>query len=151
MNNVSLIKPSVHTDIDKRIISAFADLSTVSKNMNLAIFTTSFDANIQNKNFPILPIYESKYEYGTAVVWDILTLDLIKNFPNYSKVLFFLPEEVPWLSNRHINVQIWKQLFMNDRTDIYICSIAMYELFKLTFGKGNYLSILEKETLNEIL
>jgi hypothetical protein len=151
MNNISLIKPAIYTDIDKTIINGFVDLSTESKDINLSLFTTSLDANIPNKNFPVLPLYESKYEYGTAIVWDIITLDLVKNFPNYNKILFFLTHEVPWFDNRHINVSVWTELFINDRIEIYILSPTMCELFNLTFGKGSYLSNLNKETLNEIL
>jgi hypothetical protein len=150
--NKKLSAIAIHpqSEYDSSMISWFNSLNDIDRSINLKFFSSSFDIVNADKKFPILPIYEAKYEYGNFFVWDILSLELAINFPNINKIYYFQNKDIPWTKIYNINYEDWSQLFDNPKVEILTHDATIQEIFNLSWKPIKLLDV-TPEALYEII
>lgn len=150
--NKKLSALTIHpqSEYDASMVSWFNSLYDLDKSINLKLFCCSFDISNPAKKFPILPIYEAKYEYGDLFTWDILSLELATSFPNLNKIYYFQNNNIPWTKIYNINYDDWSELFDNPKVEILTHDSTIEEIFKLTWKPAKLLNV-TPEALYEII
>jgi hypothetical protein len=151
MTQISALCIHAHTEIDNDILSVFSSISDIDKSANLKLFTVLYDLNISPKNFSVLPIYESKYSYNDILVWDLLSLELVIDFPNIKRVFYIQDNNIPWYMNNTVPYSTWSRLFGNDKVTIISTNKTISDIFNLTYKECKLLETISAEKLYEIL
>lgn len=151
MNNIGFIKTSINTQYDQNIIELIHPLKTIDSSVNINIFSINYDLNATNKTFTVLPVYECKYFFGNLVVWDPVTLDLVLNFPNIRKIVYIHDNSIPWRINPNVSYKTWEKLFDNTKTQILITDKYIADIFRLTWGTGQFIETINPQVLYEKL
>lgn len=149
--NIAIINSIITSPYDQKMLDLINSLISQNKDINANVYTTSINISIPNKKFGILPIYEAKYFKGTAVVWDLISLDLIRGFPNLSDVIYIHNNTIPWRENSNITYKTWENLFVRDKLKIIISDQNIYEIFKLTWKTGIFLESIDNRTIYETI
>lgn len=147
--NIAIINTSIGTSYDQQIITLMNETVHSYKNINAAVYTTSMNIAIPQKKFSVLPLYEAKYFNGKAIVWDIISLDLVYGFPNISEILYIHNNTIPWRENSHIAYKVWEKLFTNSKTKILITDKNIYEIFRLTWNTGIFQETIDSRIIYE--
>lgn len=151
MTQISALCVHAHTEIDNNILSVFSSIGDIDKLADLKLFTVLYDLNITPKNFSVLPIYESKYSYNDILVWDLLSLELVIDFPNISRIFYIQDNNIPWYSNSTIPYSTWSKLFDNDKVTIITTNKTISDIFRLTYKECQLLNTISTEKLYEII
>lgn len=151
MKNIGLIKISTNTNDDFSMLNLATNLYTENDDINISLFTTLFDNDAYGKRISILPIHEAKYFVGTAIVWDLITLDLVTGFPNLKKILYIHNNSIPWRENPNSLYSVWQKLFENKRIETIITNNNIYDIFRLTWDTGTLIPELNSKVLYEKL
>lgn len=149
--NIAIINTSIANDYDQSIISIINNMLGLYEDINADVYTTTINFSVDNKKFGILPIYEAKYFKGKAVIWDLLTLDLVHGFPNISEIIYIHNNTVPWRDNTSISYKMWSKLFLNSRLKILISDKNIHEIFKLTWNIGTMVESIEEKVIYEAI
>jgi hypothetical protein len=149
--NIAIINTFIGNSYDQKIIMLLNDLLQNYKDVNGNIYTTSMNILIPDKKFGILPIYEAKYFYGKAIVWDLITLDLALGFPNLSEVIYIHNNTIPWRDNTNISYKAWEKLFTNPKLKILISEKNIYDIFKLTWNTGDFIESINTKVIYETI
>jgi hypothetical protein len=151
MKNISALNIVTQVGIDEPIIKLFASLALIDKSLNLSLFTSAYNLNIQNKRFSVLPIYEAKYHKSCFFVWDLLSLELVLEFPNTQKIVYYQNQNIPWADNKNIPYFAWANIFDNDRVTVITDDPIVNEIFSLTWKSPVFINEMDSEKLYEIL
>jgi len=143
----------VVTDQEKEILSLFNNLLEKNPNINGCLFTTNYQNTInQLKRFSIFPLYEAKYYYGDVLVWDIISLDIVKSFPNVEKIFYFQGPYLPWTGNTHLEYSMWESLFCNPKITVISNLTEVKEIFDLVWStKCELIKTMNAESLYEVV
>jgi hypothetical protein len=150
-NNISAISITINPGHDELMLKWLDSLSSINKSLNLSVFSSSYNVNQPLKKFTVLPLYEAKYHTGTAFVWDLLSLELILDFPNIHKIVYYQNNNLPWLQNRYIGYAAWAKIFDNDRVSIMVDNPTIQQIFKLTWKEPHLINEMTPEKLYEVL
>ncbi len=150
-NNISVISITLNPGQDEMMLKWLDSLSIMDKSLNLSVFTSFYNINQPQKRFTVLPLYEAKYHTGIAITWDLLSLELILDFPNISKIVYYQNNSFPWLQNRHISYAAWAKLFNNDRVSVLVDDPTIQQIFALTWKKPHLITEMTPEKLYEVL
>jgi len=138
---------SAGTEQDLNIISMLNETIAADPAANLKLFTTKYDLLIPNKRFCVLPIYEAKYSHGTIVVWDLLSLELVLDFPNLDSIIYLQDSNLPWSNSHNIEYSVWSKFFDNPKIKIITDSPEVSEILSLTWKKPTLLENINPESL----
>lgn len=109
----------VVNDAEKEILTLFNSLLAYNPDINGSLFTSNYQNVIhQLKKFSVFPTYDAKYYYGDMLVWDVISLDMVRQFPNLNKIFYFQGPALPWMGNTHIEYKMWEKLFCNPKITI---------------------------------
>lgn len=139
------------TDHDNNIVSILNEMIGTDPALNLKLFTTKYDLLIPTKTFCVLPIYEAKYSRGTMVVWDLLSLELVLDFPNLDSVVYLQDATIPWVGNTSVPYSNWANFFDNPKTKVITDNPDIAEIFALTWHRPTLLENINPESLYENL
>jgi hypothetical protein len=140
---------SANTDQDNNIMSMLNAMIGIDPALNLKLFTTKYDLLIPNKCFCVLPIYEAKYSYGTVVVWDLLSLELVLDFPNLESIVYLQDSTPPWAGNASVPYSNWSHFFDSPKVQVITDNPETAEIFALTWHRPNLLENINPESLYE--
>lgn len=147
--NIAVINTIINSPQDQNILVLINDMLKINKHMNANVYTTAMNMTIPNKKFGILPIYEGKYFQGKAIVWDLISLNLVYGFPNISEIIYLHNNTIPWRDSPNIGYKVWDNLFINSKLKMIITDPNIYEIFKLTWDSGIYIETMDTKTLYE--
>ena len=147
--NIAIINTFIGNAYDQQILALLNDLSKTFKDVNADIYTTSMNLLIPDKKFSILPIYEAKYFNGKAIVWDLISLDLVYGFPNLSEIIYLHNNTIPWRDNKNVGYSAWEKLFVNDKLKMIISDKNVYDIFQLTWNTGIFIESINSKVLYE--
>jgi hypothetical protein len=151
MKNISALNIVTQVGFDEALIKLFNDLHYKDRSLNLSLFTSSYGINIQNKKFSVLPLYEAKYHKSSFFVWNLLSLELVLEFPNTQKIIYYQNQEIPWADNKNIPYLAWSNIFDNDKVTVITDDPIVNEIFTLTWKPPVFIDNLDSEKLYEIL
>jgi hypothetical protein len=134
---ISALTIKAQSQEDYDIIKTINGLNSLDSSINTKLFTLSFDLLIPNKKLSILPIFEARYNYGSIITWDLLSLELVKNFPNVSNIIYIQGDSIPWL-NANIPYSNWSELFENNKIHVVTKNKEIKEIFSLTWNTRVY-------------
>lgn len=149
--NIAIINSIITTPYDKQILDMINSMLAENKDINADVYTTSMNISMPNKKFGILPIYEAKYFKGTAIVWDLITLDLVHGFPNLSEVIYIHSNTIPWRENSNVTYKTWENLFVNNKLKTIISDQNIHEIFRLTWRTGVLVQSIDNRTIYETI
>lgn len=143
----------VVSDQEKEILSIFNDLLDKNPHINGSLFTSNYQNSINKlKRFSIFSSYEANYYYGDMFVWDIISLDIVRNFPNINRIFYFQEASLPWPTNAHMEYSMWEKLFCNKKTTIITNLPEVKEVYDLVWsGKCELLKTMNAESLYEAI
>jgi hypothetical protein len=148
---LSLIKNYI-VENDLIIIDHLYKILTLDTSINIKIFSTNNHIPSQSTHYTILPIYEAKYAYDIALVWDLLSLELVLGFPNLQKILYFQLDELPWVGHGYMPYSSWNTFFNNDKITVITDDIIKQDMFRSTWNdKTININKLNLKELYEIL
>lgn len=110
----------------------------------------AYSEKIDTKNVPILPISHAKFFYGDAVVFDTMSLTLIKAFPNLINKYYYT-RSIDWLDGYN-EYSVWHSLFDQDNLHIIAQNDTIYDAYDICWKKpiGIMSSFSHKELENVI-
>lgn len=148
---ISALSITTTSKYDELIISLINSLSNIDNSLDIKLFTTNHNILVQNKKYSILPIFEAKYSKNPIIVWDLLSLELVLEFPNLLSIIYIQDKNIPWLKNRSIPYSVWNNFFNNNKVKV-VCSHPMIaEIFEMTWKKPILLNPITTESFYEIL
>lgn len=101
---------------------------------NQYVIFNSYSEAINTKNVPILHLNQSKFFFGNMIVFDLISLELIKNFPNIkNKTLFAI--DIPWLSNTAVPYNKWADLLNDPNLSIIAANRYVADAYELFWKK----------------
>ena len=151
MKNISALNIVTQPGIDEEPLSLFNKICYINRSLNLSLFTSSYNMAIQNKTFSILPLYEAKYHKSSFFVWNLLSLELVLEFPNTEKIVYYQNQNIPWSENKTIPYIAWANLFDNNKVTVVTDDPVVNEIFTLTWKQPIFINDLDAEKLYEIL
>jgi hypothetical protein len=98
----------------------------------ICIFNSDSD-KVNTFNIPLLHIKQAKFFHGDIIVFDVLSLMLIKNFPNLKNKYFFV-NSIPWEQNG-FSFSEWKSLIEQDNLQIIAQNESIYDIFDICWKK----------------
>jgi hypothetical protein len=149
--NIAIINTAIQNSYDQQVLNLVNEILCVNKNIDANLYTTTINVGINNKKFGILPIYEAKYFYGKAIVWDPITLDLVYGFPNLSEIIYIHNNTIPWRENPNMSYKVWDRLFINKKLNLLISDKNIYEIFRLTWNTGTLIESIDSRTIYEAI
>lgn len=104
--------------------------SFIDKNpyKQICVFNSSSD-KVNTFNVPLLHVKQAKFFYGDIIVFDLLSLMLIKNFPNIKNKYFFV-NSIPW-ENNGFSFNEWKSLIEQENLSIIAQNQTVYDIFEI--------------------
>ena len=138
---------SADTEHDHNILSIMNEMTLTDPSVNIKLFTTQYDLLMSTKAFCVLPIYEAKYSRGVMVVWDLLSLELVLDFPNLESIVYLQDSNIPWDQNTSIDYNKWAYLFDNPKVKIITDNNSVAEVFALTWKRPTLIENISPEVL----
>jgi len=138
---------SADTEHDQNILSIINEMTLTDPSVNIKLFTTQYDLSITTKAFCVLPIYEAKYSRGVMIVWDLLSLELVLDFPNLDGIVYLQDSNIPWEKNTSISYEKWAYLFDNPKVNIVTDNALVAEAFTLTWKRPILIENISPESL----
>lgn len=151
MKNISVLNITTQPGFDEQLLKVFNDLFYIDRSSNLSLFTSSYGVNVQNKRFSVLPIYEAKYHKSSFFVWNLLSLELVLQFPNVQKVVYYQNQDIPWSQNKNMPYAAWANIFDTNRVTVVTDDAMVNEIFSLTWKPPVFINDFTSEKLYEIL
>ncbi len=149
--NIAIINTFIDNNYDQQVLALLNDVLKTFKDVNADVYTTSMNLLIPDKRFSILPIYEAKYFNGKAIVWDLITLDLVYGFPNLSEIIYLHNNTIPWRDNKNVGYSVWEKLFLNDKLKMIISDKNIYDIFQLTWNTGIFIESINSKVLYDTI
>ena len=116
---------------------------------HICIFN-SYSEKIITHNVPILHLNQSKFFTGDVIVFDILSLNLIRSFPLLTNKYYYA-QDVPWGSNLGAYAE-WTSLLEQNKLEVIAKNQEVYDLYEICWKKP--LGIMENfqyERLSQIV
>lgn len=130
---LNLIKNYLVED-DLTIIDHLYKILILDTSVNIKIFSTNSHIPLKSTHYTILPIYEAKYTYGIALVWDMMSLELVLEFPNLEKILYFQLDDLPWIGHGYMPYKSWDLLFNNKKITIITDDSIKQDMLRSTWN-----------------
>lgn len=148
MNNlqISLIKTYI-IDSDRNIIEHLLKLSNLDNDINLKLFSTN-NSLLLNNSTSILPIYEAKYISDIVFVWDLLSLELVRYFPNLKNIYYLQLDDLPWINHEYMPYTTWDELFNNPQINVVVDDIEKQKIVSAIWN--NRTICIDKLNLKEL-
>lgn len=93
----------------------------------------AYSEKIDNKNVPLLPLSHAKFFNGNIMVFDTLSLMLIRYFPNILNKYYYT-QSTEWVTT-HNNYSIWQSLFTQSNLQIIAQNSTIYDSYSLCWQK----------------
>lgn len=136
---------------DKIIIEHLYKLNYLDDLININIFSSNNTISL-NTNCSILPLYEAKYIYDHIFTWDLLSLELVKDFPNPYSIWYLQLDELPWINHGYMPYQDWEKLFDNPKINIITNNEDTKKIIDSTWNnKAIFIDQLNLKVLYELL
>jgi hypothetical protein len=153
--NIGSVLVETKSENDFNILHLLNSIA-VRKDVNFSLFTADFSMPMnQPKFFTVLPLHESKFYFGTLIVWDMVTLDMVttpRAYPNVDKIIFYQNGQVPWMNNRNMPYGLWNKLYNNSKVQMFTDHLGVKEILANTWNtKCSFLHQITPEALYEIL
>lgn len=149
MKRINCFKFSVEDEtFDKSMISSIVNISKDNE-MVFAVYTNRYNIKHLNKNFAILPTYMAKYTNEPMLCWDIISVNLVSNFPGPQKIIYLL-EGIIWEKSNTTSYKTWSKIFDNPRINILTINKEHQEILKLTWGRESTLVTTSEEVKNAL-
>lgn len=142
---IALVK-NVLNNNDQTIIEHLYKLTKLEELINIKIFSTN-NKILLNNSYPILPLYEAKYTKDIIIVWDLLSLELVLDFPNTQHIIYLQLDELPWISHEYILYENWEKFFDNAKISIVTDNQDTNQIISSTWSKPIY--FIDKFNLKE--
>lgn len=148
---IASISIELKSENDKNIVELM-NLVALNNDINLKMFTTNCEIPTKTpKRFSILPIYEAKYYYGSAFVWDLMTLELVVDFPNIDKIFFYQNQNLPWRTFRQNQYSFWEKFYNNDRIEIFTTEKDIYEVLGLIWKSPKLIQEISPQSIGDLI
>ena len=151
MTNISALNIVTQSGLDEPLLRVFNDLFYVNRSVNLSLFTSSYGLNFPNKRFSVLPLYEAKYHKSAFFTWNLLSLDLLLEFPNTQNIVYYQNKEITWSQNKNIPYSAWAKIFDTNRVTVVTDDPMVNEIFTLTWKPPVFINEFNAEKLYETL
>lgn len=133
---------------DKSIISSISNISKGNE-IVFALYTNRYNIKHLNKNFAVLPTYMAKYANEPMLCWDIISVNLVSNFPGPQKIIYLL-EDIIWEKSTTTSYTTWSKIFDNPKINILTTNKDHQEILKLTWCKESALVTTSEEVKNAL-
>lgn len=144
-----LILSIENTELFHNLLSSIKDFINNNPYKQICIFNSVSD-KVNTFNIPLLHVKQAKFFHGDIIVFDLLSLMLIKNFPNIKNKYFFV-NTIPWEHNG-FSFNEWKALIEQENLNIIAQNQAIYDIFdicwKSPIGIGENFSY---ETISKLI
>lgn len=145
----SLIKTFLEEN-DTSIISHLYKLKTFDSLINIRLFASNNNILLDNNLYTILPIQESKYIYDSVFVWDLLSLELVLDFPNLNQIYYLQLDPAPWIDHYYMPYKTWKNIFDNPKVTVITNNEDTQKIISSTWNnKTKYLEGLNLKVIYE--
>lgn len=101
---------------------------------NQIIIFNSYCNKINTYNLPILHISQSQFFSGSLVIFDLPSIILTKNFPNFKKRILYT-SATPWENNPQSRFQEWNSLYSQQSLDIVTSNTKLYDIYNICWKK----------------
>jgi hypothetical protein len=147
MNTINLFKFNIKEE-DKNIILIMNEISQKT-DIIFSLYTNTYELTKINKRFAILPTHMAKYSKNTTLCWDMMSIDMVINFPGPRKIVYLL-QDMPWTKNTNIKYSAWNRIFEHNRLNLISTSKEHKEILELTWLKKSVMTENTEELANAI-
>lgn len=107
----------------------------------------AYSEKIDSCRVPVMPISHAKFFKGDIFVFDIVSLMMVKDFPNIDNKYYFA-QSSDWV-DQYNNYFLWKSLFLQNKLNIITSNNILYDIYNICWKQP--IGIMEKFSSKELI